>query len=59
MSKREDKIQRLLRHAFGCSHNNKMHCSCASNIREFLLSDKTSLAWAKKIKDSYEQQIRK
>lgn len=39
---RELKMQSLLRHAFKCLYKLK-GCSCASNIKEFLTHDKTSL----------------
>ena len=47
---REGKIQRLLRHAFGCIHNQGSHCSCSKNIQEFLQTDEVSLEWASRKK---------
>ncbi len=42
---REDKIQKLLRHAMCCTVNSD--CNCSKLIREFLKEDKISLGWAK------------
>lgn len=50
---REDEIQNLLRHAFGCLKHSK--CNCKNRIQKFLQTDKTSLEWAKnKIKTEKE-----
>jgi hypothetical protein len=49
---REDKIQQLLRHAFGCLQKSK--CNCKKLIQEFLQSDEVSLNWAKKLKQTSE-----
>ena len=43
---REDKIQKLLRHAFACLCNQGCtFCSCAKNIQDFLSTDRISLKW--------------
>ena len=43
---REYKMQCLLRRAFVCAEGKS--CSCADNIKEFLLTDKKSKEWATK-----------
>lgn len=55
MSKREDEIQKLLRHAFVCLQNSK--CNCVNLIQNFLQTDKKSLDWAKKQKQDYHTPI--
>lgn len=54
--KRENEIQRLLRHAFGCLKDNP--CSCKKNIQKFLQTDKTSLEWVEEIKKEMSEPLK-